>query len=389
MAADAAAVRRVGDALRAALGDVATALGWQGGAADAAQARVQTLREQLVTVATRCDAASAAFTGLAAALDAQQPALGGASSSWARASDPTQQLAQARQWQPAVRALDDADGRSARALREVTGALQRARTALAAPPPGAPPAADDGRSLVGQGLDAVGSFCAGTVNALASFAHAMGEHPDETAQLLAGLLITQVGASGEAVGTALDVTGVGSLVGVPINLLAGGLVVAGTGTSLAAAGKLAVHAAGDDRVTPLRSEASGPGSGSGGGSGAGGAGSRVDIADARYAQRTASRWFSEQGDFDGRLVEDVVADLRVGRLTPQEVPVNVIVRDGKTLILNTRSAAALEEAGIERARWTVVDRTGERGYEVRLSNQLRNNGLDSDGIDSVRLKGKR
>ena len=126
MAADAAAVRRVGDALRAALGDVATALGWQGGAADAAQARVQTLREQLVTVATRCDAASAAFSGLAAALDAQQPALGGASSSWARASDPTQQLAQARQWQPAVRALDDADGRSARALREVTGALQRA-----------------------------------------------------------------------------------------------------------------------------------------------------------------------------------------------------------------------------------------------------------------------
>ena len=388
MAADAAVVRRVGDTVRAVLGDVAVALGWQGGAADAARARVQELCDQLVAVAGQFDAAQDAFTGLAAALDAEHPVLGSATASWAHSPDPDQRLAQLRQWQPAVRAVDEADGRSARALRQAAGALERVHLPVTTPGSGQPAAADDGGSLLADGLGAVGSFCADTVNALASFANAMGNHPDETAQMLAGLLLTEVGASGEALGTALDVTGVGALVGVPVNMVAGGAVAVGTGTTLAAVGRLAAHAAGDDHVTPMASDSGG--SGVGGGGGAGGAPtSRVDIANAQYAQRTAGRRFSRQGSFQGRLVDDVVADLRAGRLTPQDVPIDVIVRDGKTLILNTRSATALEEAGIPRTAWKVADRTGQPGYEARLTDQLRNNNLDSNGIGSVRVKGRR
>jgi hypothetical protein len=64
----------------------------------------------------------------------------------------------------------------------------------------------------------------------------------------------------------------------------------------------------------------------------------------------------------------------------------MIRREGKTLILNTRSSQALKEAGIPRSQWRVVNRTGQRDYERRLSDQLRNNKLDANGVDSVIVK---
>ena len=79
---------------------------------------------------------------------------------------------------------------------------------------------------------------------------------------------------------------------------------------------------------------------------------------ANFAQRTFSSTFSKGGIFAGRPVSDVAGDLSSCALTPKEVPVNMIVRDGNTLILNTRSAQALMQAGIPRASWSVIDRTG-------------------------------
>ena len=60
---------------------------------------------------------------------------------------------------------------------------------------------------------------------------------------------------------------------------------------------------------------------------------------------------------------------------------DVIVRDGNTLILNTRSSQALIRAGVPRSAWNVVDRTGQAAYEARLTGQLTHNGLTSAGTD--------
>ncbi|ASR56404.1 hypothetical protein CBP52_16330 [Cellulomonas sp. PSBB021] len=63
------------------------------------------------------------------------------------------------------------------------------------------------------------------------------------------------------------------------------------------------------------------------------------------------------------------------------MPIDVIVRDGNTLILNTRSSQALTRPGIPREAWNVIDRTGQAAFEERLTGQLTRNGLTSFGTD--------
>ena len=67
------------------------------------------------------------------------------------------------------------------------------------------------------------------------------------------------------------------------------------------------------------------------------------LADAKFAQRTFGRMFSEEGAFAGKSVEDVAAALRSGAMKPAQVEINYVVRDGKTIILNTRSSQRSEE----------------------------------------------
>lgn len=112
-----------------------------------------------------------------------------------------------------------------------------------------------------------------------------------------------------------------------------------------------------------------------------------DIDAASFAQKTASRKFSEDGAFAGDTIDGVSSKLRTGTLTPAEVPVEVIVRDGHTLILNTRSAQALTAAGVPRSSWSVVDKTGDAAAEARLTGQLSRNKLDATGTDTVRITG--
>lgn len=111
----------------------------------------------------------------------------------------------------------------------------------------------------------------------------------------------------------------------------------------------------------------------------GAAASGVDITGARFAQTTVREGFQKGGLFEGRTITDVVGDLRSGALAARDVPINVVVRDGNTLILNTRSATALTRAGVPRSSWNVLDRTGDDFFEGLLDNQLRRNGLDSNG----------
>jgi hypothetical protein len=105
----------------------------------------------------------------------------------------------------------------------------------------------------------------------------------------------------------------------------------------------------------------------------------VDIAGARFAQTMVREGFQKGGLFEGRTISDVVGDLGSGALTPKDVPINVVVRDGNTLILNTRSATALTRAGVPRSSWSVINRTGDDFFEGLLNGQLRRNGLDSSG----------
>lgn len=104
---------------------------------------------------------------------------------------------------------------------------------------------------------------------------------------------------------------------------------------------------------------------------------------AAFAQRTFSEEFSLGGNFAGKTVDDVATALRAGDLKPADVPIDYIVRDGTILILNTRSAQALDRAGVPRSAWTATDRTGQAAYEARLSGQLRQNDLSNSGTPTV------
>lgn len=63
-------------------------------------------------------------------------------------------------------------------------------------------------------------------------------------------------------------------------------------------------------------------------------------------------------------------------------------RDGNTLILNTRTVRALEQAGVPRSSFNVIDQTGNDFFEGLLSGQLRRNNLTSEGISTVRRTGR-
>jgi hypothetical protein len=111
------------------------------------------------------------------------------------------------------------------------------------------------------------------------------------------------------------------------------------------------------------------------------------LANANYAQKTYSQVFSDEGLFAGKSVDDVAAALKSGAMKPADVPIEYIVRDGNTLILNTRSAQALEQAGIPRSQWNVVNSTGDAAAEARLTGQLQRNGLSSEGTSTVKPSG--
>ena len=95
--------------------------------------------------------------------------------------------------------------------------------------------------------------------------------------------------------------------------------------------------------------------------------------DALFAQKTFGQMFSKDGAFAGQSVNDVAAALHSGAMSPADVPVNYIVRDGQTIILNTRSSQALEAAGIPRSQWNGINQTGNAAFENMLNGQLSRN----------------
>jgi RHS repeat-associated protein len=119
---------------------------------------------------------------------------------------------------------------------------------------------------------------------------------------------------------------------------------------------------------------------------------------ARYAQTSYSNTFSPAGiriysRLAGRpinTVDDLVAAIRAGEINPVDIPVIYIVRPGgNTLIYNTRTGQALEQAGIPRSQWNGNNQTGNRDFERRLSQQLQRNNLTNTGMANPVLDGGR
>lgn len=92
---------------------------------------------------------------------------------------------------------------------------------------------------------------ADVINGLASFGNAAIQHPADLAGMIGGTALAAVSATADAGGAVLDATGVGAIIGVPVNALATAGVVAGGGIAAASAGDLATHAATDDSVSPV------------------------------------------------------------------------------------------------------------------------------------------
>jgi hypothetical protein len=111
---------------------------------------------------------------------------------------------------------------------------------------------------VTAGLENAG---ADVVNAVASTGNAMINHPGDVALVVAGALLTDLSAGGEALGVGLDLTGVGSVAGVPLNIVSAAGIAAGVTVAGAGAADLMMHSRGDDSVSPATTD---HGSGSGG-----------------------------------------------------------------------------------------------------------------------------
>ncbi len=112
----------------------------------------------------------------------------------------------------------------------------------------------------------------------------------------------------------------------------------------------------------------------------------VNIEKAVWAQKTFGPKFSDNGKFANRLIDDVLKDLKSGTLKVADIPIDVVVKNGETFILNTRSSVVLMKAGVPRSSWNVINRTGNKFFEELLEEQLTRNGLIK-GVNSIRQSG--
>lgn len=105
-------------------------------------------------------------------------------------------------------------------------------------------------------LDDAGDFLkdvgADVVNTLASMGNAVIHHPGEVATAAAGIGLMLLSSGGEGIGVALDATGAGAVVGVPLNVVSAAGLAAGATMTTAAGASLMQHGASDDAVSPMQ-----------------------------------------------------------------------------------------------------------------------------------------
>lgn len=102
-----------------------------------------------------------------------------------------------------------------------------------------------------------------------------------------------------------------------------------------------------------------------------------------YAQRTYSETFSIEGrakysEMAGskiRTINDLADAISKGKIDPNKITVEVGTINGKNYAMNTRTATALERAGIPRDKWNIVDKTDDEDAMGRLRAQLERNNV--------------
>jgi hypothetical protein len=188
---------------------------------------------------------------------------------------------------------------------------------------------------------------AAAVDDLASVGNAVISNPLADLGMVAGVTLAGVSAIGDGAGLVLDATGVGAVVGVPVNVISTAGVVAGAGLMMASGGDLASHAAGDDHVDPVNAD-SGPGD-------------TTPSPDPQYTPGTP--------EYEARISELSQDPAKGGATTPasvREAQVGLqLEADGQVPGPITR--APLDAAGNDQGEF--IDSTGQR-WDVKSSPDL-------------------
>jgi RHS repeat-associated protein len=96
----------------------------------------------------------------------------------------------------------------------------------------------------------------------------------------------------------------------------------------------------------------------------------------KFGQASVRNTFAH-GPFSGHTIGEVASALRAGRISPDRIPIEIVIANGETIALNNRSLLALRRAGLEPTR--VINRTGDPGAQRLLAAHLRG-GSPSDFI---------
>ncbi|WP_157234661.1 polymorphic toxin-type HINT domain-containing protein [Teredinibacter turnerae] len=100
----------------------------------------------------------------------------------------------------------------------------------------------------------------------------------------------------------------------------------------------------------------------------------------KFGQGSVKNTFAH-GPFKGRTIGDVADGLRSGKISPDSLPVEFIVRNGERVALNNRSMTALRRAGMEPTK--LINRTGSKTHERLLDSHLRG----GQPSDVIRIRG--
>jgi type VII secretion system ESX-1 substrate len=275
VAATAQALRTRGDALLEAgsgLRRIDTSEGWSGAAADAFRARFRGQPGSWLEAGDCLHTAAETLINYSGTLTWAQQQAAMAIAHWDAAGSATDlattQHRRAEQQAGRPLPFDDPGAAGRLAARELLGRARQQldaagddaadrvdRAADKAPAkPGFWSRAGDFFADAGAGLANAGGH---VLNGLASLGNAMLHHPGDVATAAGGAALIVLGAAGDVGGGLLDLTGVGALVGVPVNIVSTAAVVTGGGLVAAAGGDLMMNAANEDGVSPARTDHTG------------------------------------------------------------------------------------------------------------------------------------
>jgi hypothetical protein len=316
--------------------------GWKGAAGDAFRRRFHGEPERwLVAAACFRDAAGALDRYIPTLVWAQQQA-GAAIQLWSQGHKDA-----------ANSTLENAVGQLIAAASTATAVVGRARDQAPQKPGFWSKVASFFEGL-GHDAERVG---AAAVDDLASVGNAVLSNPLADLGMVAGAALAGVSAVGDGAGLVLDATGVGAVVGVPVNVISTAGVVAGTGLMMASAGDLASHAAGDDHVDPVNADS--------------GAGGNPTSPDPQYTPGTP--------EYEARISElsqDPAHGGEVTRSSVREAQVGLQL-EGDGQVPGPITRAPLDAAGNDQGEF--IDSTGQR-WDVKSSPDLRPSYQNGAGI---------